>query len=243
MSENGKYNYQGNRNTPNERSFDRGNKTSNYVMDKKFEEASMAYLRNTSIFNDIHVKEEVKDYKRQKRGIDIIAEIDNIDTTVDVKAIASQLPTFCFELAGSVSTGQVGWLINDELETDYYLLVYHDTGGDDSYSFSKNKIIKDNACIQETEAILIKKSALLNKIEEEIHCDLNRIVELIRQKDTSKYRTERLKFNAEGEIFWGKGGNIYFTLSKKLKEQPINVVVRKNILYSIATKRWLIQEK
>ena len=74
------------------------NKRTNWVGDKAFEETSIQYLQNTNIFKDMNIQEIVKDRDRQLRGIDVIAQLYGQDIKVDIKSIASQLPTFCFEI-------------------------------------------------------------------------------------------------------------------------------------------------
>ena len=99
------------------------NKRTNWVGDKAFEETSIQYLQNTNIFKDMNIQEIVKDRDRQLRGIDVIAQLYGQDIKVDIKSIASQLPTFCFEISGNINTSQKGWLINPDVETEYYLIV------------------------------------------------------------------------------------------------------------------------
>lgn len=139
------------------------NKRTNWVGDKAFEETSIQYLQNTNIFKDMNIQEIVKDRDRQLRGIDVIAQLYGQDIKVDIKSIASQLPTFCFEISGNINTSQKGWLINPDVETEYYLIVYHEIIGASSYRQGKALMTQDN--VAETEAMLINKETLKKRLK------------------------------------------------------------------------------
>lgn len=215
------------------------NKKTNWVGDKMFEETSIEYLKNTNIFKDMNVKEIVKDKERQLRGIDVIAQLLGKDVSVDVKSIASQLPTFCFEVSGNIHTNQLGWLINPKVETEYYLVVYHDIVGASSYRQGKALMNQDN--VASTEAFLIKKEDLKKEIERVLG-DLNSVVEKIRGYNIQQKSS--VKFDETGEIVKNKRKmDIYPVLSCGLYEQPINVVVRKEVLNKLAIMHWYIVDK
>lgn len=237
-------NYQSNSNNQcfqgnNQALKNQGNKTSGWVGDKLFEETSMNYLLQSRIFKDLNIKSIIKDRTRQLQGIDVIGEWQNIPINIDVKSIASQLGTFCFEISGNVSSGQVGWLLNDSLLTDYYLIVYHEVeGAPNNYRLGKR--IMTNTNIIETEALLIKKETLKQRIEQEMHIPLDEVVSRIREGDfTHKKSVVRFDRNLN-EVKGSVKELIYPTLSAGLKEQPINVVIRKSVLLEIAEKHWVI---
>lgn len=216
------------------------NAKSNYLGDKCFEETSMYYLEKSQIFKDMNIREVVHDRKRQLRGIDAIGNLNDKDIYVDVKAIASQLNTFCFEISGNISTNQIGWLINPNLETTHYLVVYHTVkGAEKNYRLGKRIMTVNN--VIETEALLIEKEKLTKFIQEELNNELPQIVEQIRG----------LELEGRGVVRFDKDmnatkksikQNAYPTISLGLKEQPINVVVRKECLKQIAQRHWIIED-
>lgn len=216
-------------------------KKSNYLGDKCFEETSMHYLENTQIFKDMNIREVVHDRARQLKGIDAIGSIGNVSINVDVKAIASQLNTFCFEISGNVSTNQVGWLINPKLETTHYLIVYHTVkGAERNYRLGKRIMTVNN--VIETEALLIEKEKLKSFIQKELGQNLDSVVKEIRKQDLEGRGVVR--FNKEMNVVKGTvNQKAYPTISLGLKEQPINVVVRKESLKELADKHWIIEDE
>lgn len=216
------------------------NAKSNYLGDKCFEETSMYYLEGTQIFKDMNIREVVHDRTRQLKGIDAIGNIEDRDINIDVKAIASQLNTFCFEISGNVSTNQVGWLINPKLKTTHYLVVYHTVkGAERNYRLGKRIMTVNN--VIETEALLIEKEKLTNFIQEELKDDLPHIVEQIRSLDLEGRGVVRFDKNMNATKR-SINQNAYPTISLGLKEQPINVVVRKECLKQLAQKHWIIKD-
>lgn len=227
----------------NQQSSEKGNQRpihSSWKIDKRFEETSMNYLSNSPIFNDLNVKEIINDRPRQLKGIDIIAEINKKESNVDVKAIASQLPTFCFEISGNVHSGQVGWLLKEDLETDYYLIVYHEVkGAEKNYNLGKKIMTYDN--IIKTEAFLISKIKLKHRIEKQFGMKLEEVVSYIRELKLEGDKV--IRFHNDLTIQEGKGNrnlNIYPTISLNIYEQPINIVIRKEVLKELADNHWII---
>ena len=215
------------------------NKRTNWVGDKAFEETSIQYLQNTNIFKDMNIQEIVKDRDRQLRGIDVIAQLYGQDIKVDIKSIASQLPTFCFEISGNINTSQKGWLINPDVETEYYLIVYHEIIGASSYRQGKALMTQDN--VAETEAMLINKETLKKEIERHLG-DLEVLVDKIRAYEI--HQKSAARFNEKGELVKNRNRmNIYPVLSCGLYEQPINIVVRKEVLKELAIMHWIIHDK
>ena len=198
------------------------NKRTNWVGDKAFEETSIQYLQNTNIFKDMNIQ-----------------ELYGQDIKVDIKSIASQLPTFCFEISGNINTSQKGWLINPDVETEYYLIVYHEIIGASSYRQGKALMTQDN--VAETEAMLINKETLKKEIERHLG-DLEVLVDKIRAYEI--HQKSAARFNEKGELVKNRNRmNIYPVLSCGLYEQPINIVVRKEVLKELAIMHWIIHDK
>lgn len=226
---------------------------SNFVRDKKFEEASLEWLRTrSSILKDIGTKEIVHDRARQLKGIDLLCDMPRTipksvfkrkNRKVDIKAMAMIFPTFAFEISGNVSSGQVGWLVKEGLETDYYLIAYHRIENEGrSYYWNKVNFTIDG--VVETRAILIKKEKLLKAINKEFdNPDFAEVVKEVRalsedKKGICKYVLEngtiRKKEDDEKKL------NMWITVSKQgnIPEQPVNIVIRRQILEKIAEKVW-----
>ena len=189
----------------------------------------------------MNIREIVHDRARQLKGIDAIGSIGNDSINVDVKAIASQLNTFCFEISGNVSTNQVGWLINPKLETTHYLIVYHTVkGAERNYRLGKRIMTVNN--VIETEALLIEKEKLKSFIQKELGQNLDSVVKEIRKLDLEGRGVVR--FNKEMNVVKGTvNQKAYPTISLGLKEQPINVVIRKESLKELADKHWIIEDE
>lgn len=226
-------------------------KKSTWVIDKKFEETSMEFLRaKTEILKELGTKEIVKDRDRQIKGIDLICDIPKAfpksffklkGKNVDVKSIAKVIPTFSFEISGNKSSGQIGWLANSTLETDYYLIVYHQIENESqSYKTNKQKMTTDNVIY--TKALLIKKDKLKSLIKDSINNkSFNVLVEEIRELSEEKKGINRYVLDTEGKVI-EKGSEskseIYFTVSNQIKERPINIIVKRHILEQISERIW-----
>ena len=221
-----------------------------WCIDKKFEETSVEFLRKkTNILKELGTKEIVKDRDRQLKGIDLVCDIPRIfpksffkkkDRNVDIKSIAKVIPTFSFEISGNASSKQVGWLCNDALATDYYLIVYHQIEDESmSYKINKQKMTIDN--IIYTKALLIKKEKLINLLKEELHeVSIEKIVEDIRNQSEDKKGIRRYIIDNSGKLK-EKGSEdtkFYFTVSNQLREKPVNVIIKRQFLEKIAEHVW-----
>ena len=224
-------------------------KETEWEADKKFEETAMKYLEHkTTILEDLKSEGYVTDKETQLKGIDFYATHNNKRVAVDVKSIAAEdFHTFCFEVAGNRYSGQIGWLINDKLETDYYLVTYHDVENYGSnYSYAKYKMTEDN--INRTVAYLIKKETLMDLIQKHIKSpDIPNVVKQIRNMEPNyKNKTYTIKFRVSNNSVYPYDSRdwkltkpmVYFAVSPKKGEVPINIVVRRSLLEDIAERKW-----
>ena len=218
---------------------------SKFFIDKQFEQESWAYLKESEIFYNDCMKliAEVKQREFQKMGMDTVCLINGEVKTVDVKAMAGVLPTFSQELK-NITSGNIGWLLNDELKTDYYLFVYHlIEGGTGNYSRDKALLTREN--IKYTKAILIEKEKILEIIKESIGLNKEELRELTQSIETEFKETGETKFQYKDNhlIPYKKGQErCYFVVSKYIKEQPINCIVRRDALEENALKVFEIKE-
>ena len=94
----------------------------------------------------------------------------------------------------------------------------------------------------ETEALLIEKEKLKSFIQKELGQNLDSVVKEIRKQDLEGRGVVR--FNKEmNEVKGTVNQKAYPTISLGLKEQPINVVVRKESLKELADKHWIIEDE
>ena len=228
---------------------------SNFKEDKRFEEESTRFLIRSHILMELGTKTIIEDIERQKQGVDLICDIPFDDGTikesqnVDIKAIASTIPTFCFEVAGNTGSGQVGWLLNSELVTDYYLVVYHDIIGGTNYSANKEILTVDN--VNYTKALLINKEKLQQLVLDYFMFDslkdaqdVVKRIKFLNQDETkmTTYSYDGVRITQLNNASGKKNLKMWFSASNHLKERPINVVIRQQLLESISDKIFVLDE-
>lgn len=228
---------------------------SNFKEDKRFEEESTRFLIRSHILMELGTKTIIEDIERQKQGVDLICDIPFDDETVkesqnvDIKAIASTIPTFCFEVAGNTGSGQIGWLLNSELVTDYYLVVYHDIIGGTNYSANKEILTVDN--VNYTKALLINKEKLQQLVLDYFmfDClkdaqDVVKRIKFLNQDETkmTTYSYDGVRITQLNNASDKKDLKMWFSASNHLKERPINVVIRQQLLESISDKIFVLDE-
>lgn len=238
----------------NRKNVSRGTKSSskrsNWKADKEFEETVMKYLETqTNILQKLNSQGYIQDLEMQRRGIDFIGYYKDKEIKVDVKSIATNdFKTFCFELAGNVHSGQVGWLLNPSIETDYYLLTYHDVGNYGSnYKEAKHHMTLDN--INETVAYLISKEKIKEIIQQHLKSNnLQKVVDQIRSygpqfkgwRRSVRFKVSNNSVYPYDRNDWKGVNYVYPTLSPQLYEQPINVVINRELLKEVAEEIWRI---
>ena len=228
---------------------------SNFNGDKRFEEESTRFLIRSHILMELGTKTIIEDKERQLQGVDLICDIPFDDGTVkesqnvDIKAIASTIPTFCFEVAGNTGSGQVGWLLNSELVTDYYLVVYHDIIGGTNYSANKEILTVDN--VNYTKVMLINKEKLQQLVLDYFmfDClkdaqDIVKRIEFLNQDETkmTTYSYDGVRITQLKNASDKKDLKMWFSASNHLKERPINVVIRQQLLESISDKIFVLDK-
>ncbi len=136
------------------------------------------------------------------------------------------IPTFAFELSFlRKGTSTLGWLCNDRLETDMYLLIWPFAEKDSCSGISWREFTK-------AECYLIEKKKVLQLLQEH-GLSVN---EMLR-------RAEEIRQNNEhGKILIPGIHGIYYYASdpQKYKEAPINIVIYKGLLRAIAQRRYTV---
>lgn len=167
--------------------------------------------------------------EQQLQGIDVIAKTHSSVAYIDEKAqlyyINKNIPTFAFELQ-FLKGGRVieGWFLNDNLKTTYYLLIWPFASTDEVKKLKKEDFTK-------LDALMISKS----KLREEL-------ASLGFDKATLAKRASQLRrTRTYGKITTGIQGVYYFASDpSKYAEAPINIVVSKSRLISLADAHYEI---
>ena len=166
----------------------------------------------------------------QLSGIDVVAQKDGISYNIDEKAqlhyINKDLPTFAFELSSTrMSNGAVnqGWLLNGTLLTDKYLLLW---------PFARTNsfmgIQEEDFCAARFS--LVDRAKLIHFL-----CQNGFSPDAL-EKDVARIRQEDMA----GRVY-SDNPDIYYYRSTQLDEGPINLVIKRKLIDSIADGSGYIQ--
>lgn len=221
-------------------------KKSFYNMDKKFEEKSTDYILDSGVLEEHGIEdiEIVLDKDEQKKGKDLKGVYKGDRISIDIKSIGALIPTFCQEMM-NVNSGKVGWLVNPDIETDYYFYAYHvtDEGGGNYYT-GKKLIAESTDCIVRNVYIMVSRKKLIRAIEEEMGITLDEHTPLKMLDDIEKLEGKPIE-SCSGQFIYTDDGkmerkhgshSMWISLSSKdrIYEQPLNIIVSRNVLARIA---------
>lgn len=188
----------------------------------------------------------IKDRQQQLQGIDVIIENGNKSTiNIDEKASVyysnAMIPTFAFEINSYQRDGNepvIGWLLNDNLKTDYYNLMWPNVKciqNNEREWIRKplSEIRKPDFTI--IESMMINKKKLIERIEKDI---VPKFEMKLLEYATKIRRNDLVLTN--NKVCLATGYNIVYT--ENLKEKPINLVIKKNILSDVADAIYLISQ-
>ena len=173
----------------------------------------------------------VEDRNLQIMGVDVLVDNDGLYSYFDAKAQSSPKyihnphPTFSFELLFDDRGGVTrdGWFVNDSLITQWYILIWVNkaTVGATGYIENENDI-------RELEVVFLNRRSLKEEIERTISIDglKNKAAEMRRT------HTTREEIN----------NTMHLTFSDRLAEQPVNIVVKKDLLDKIADQRFIVTQ-
>ena len=158
------------------------------------------------------------DIVMQTKGIDCTFKFKDILYKCDEKAatayINKPLHTFAFELSFINRSGyrQMGWFLNDVIETDLYGLVWIDKAA--------KSPLTNTADIQEIETAYVRKSDILKCL-----ASMGWTLDKIMAKEMMIRQTE-------GKVYMG---NVYengckFAYSGHLVEKPVNILIPRKVL-------------
>ncbi len=174
--------------------------------------------------------QRITDRETQREGIDVIVSKNKTQAFIDEKAqlyyINKGLPTFAFEL-GFILNGHetIGWFLNDELRTDRYFLLWPNA----KTSTLKRLKAEDFTSVH---GLMIKKKVLRQYLESNGKSKEYLLAKL----------TQLRKDGAIGKIPSGIEGVYYYVSDpKRYTECPINIVIRKTILESVASASYIIK--
>lgn len=175
--------------------------------------------------------ERVYDKEIQLQGIDVVfTAADERVFLVDEKAqlyyLNKDLPTFAFEinfLRGGWPT--TGWLCNDTLKTDLYLLIWPFAKQDDPKGIRADQFTK-------VDCLLIQKKAILHFLEKNGLSIRQMLDDAKRIRGEGKFG----KIPIEGV----RGIYYYASDPKRYREAPINVVISKKHLLALKQRRYIV---
>lgn len=194
--------------------------------DNIFSNITCEYL-DDNFYNkdDVSNFERITDVNLQLLGIDTIFEINNEKFLCDEKSAVRyrNLKTFSFELSFIGRNGEIreGWLINENLKTNSYLLFYIDKSLSDT---DKDLNLYNKEDIVSSEIILLRKEDIIKYLE-----SIGWTLELLREK-AKRIRTNPQK-EYKGDIFYN---GCKFSFSENLAEKPINVLLSRDKLRKLS---------
>lgn len=168
------------------------------------------------------------DVETQMQGIDVSLSYKRLhDASVDEKALShyinKNIPTFAFELS-FLNRGRTieGWFLDENKKTEYYLLIW-------IWAKKDWDIKKDD--ITNLELYLIPRQGICEYLMQQGY-DSARLREKAQQIRVN---------NIDGAIDKSYDKDYYFFFSKKLVEEPVNVIIRKPVLARLAYERFILE--
>lgn len=198
-------------------------------MDNAAEMQVSAYLDKN--FYPLYTQNFVRytDRKTQMSGIDVSFDLGSLkDILVDEKALSHyvnrDLPTFAFELSFRSSRGDIipGWFYDEQKRTEYYLISWIKATKDKGFQASD---------IMELDTLLVSRSAIQAMLAS------YGLTKAVAESKASAIRQNSIRGVSEKNL---SVRPYYFYYSDQLAELPINLIVRKEILVSVATRRFTI---
>ena len=175
--------------------------------------------------------QRVEDKEAQLAGVDVrFTGLDGTVYHVDEKAqlyyLNKDLPTFAFEIQYMREGREaLGWLCNEELLTDLYLLIWHSATPDRPQQLSWDQFTR-------ADCLLVQKRRILEMLEQE-----GLTLERMCQEAT---RLRRDGHKGKVRIDGLRGIYYYVSDPESYQEAPINLVIAKSRLMKIAQRRYIV---
>lgn len=209
---------------------------SKFKSDKNGEEALSGFL-DKYLYSKLVRNRQLDRYERiyekeqQLQGIDVILHTKGKNINVDEKStlqyINKDIPTFAMELAYK---DKLGWFLNNNLKTDTYFLIWpHATETDLSKINSEDFFFC--SCM-----MIYKKN--IRKYIQNFVTDY----ELFQEIQNIKNGCSTWRKDEKGRYRMPNNNQLYITISKQLQEQPINLVIRKEILKIICCSEIIVEK-
>lgn len=178
--------------------------------------------------------ERIYDRAEQLAGVDVrFTGVDGRVYHVDEKAqlyyLNRDLPTFAFEVQ-FLRRGQeiCGWLCNDSLKTDLYLLIWPFAAQDSPQNIRAEQFTR-------LDCLLVEKKRLLAMLARE---------GLTPERLLREARQHRQNGHTGKIVIDGVSGIYYYVSDiEKYAEAPINVVIAKDRLLRIAQRRYIVTKE
>lgn len=220
-------------------------KKSNREEDARLEGIVNDFLDKYFFNQDFEKVQWVKDKKEQTSGVDVYLtsekfKLDNakVDIKSAVKYSTRYLPTYALEVSFINKWGEdcQGWLVNDKLVTEYYLLLYPR-----SQKYYEEMQVADD--IDYIEYYLVKKTDIMDFLNSRGY-DKERLKE-VSDGMREEYIQEVRKGNGDpGTLRWNSDSqNFYFTLSGTLAEEPVNVVIKRQVYEHYSRAKGKIEKR
>lgn len=156
----------------------------------------------------------------QRRGVDVVFGDSNIDEKVKIRGgylnTILAFPSFELSFVNRNLKRQTGWFLDTDSLTDYYAFIAVYSDAKDEYSVNYDNI--DHLNVMFVNRIQVMKYVLASGIN--------------LGKDMKELATETM-----GDRINHPGTGIHIKMSMQFSEKPINMVVRREILYKLDKTR------
>lgn len=186
--------------------------------------------------------EFISDETRQRQGIDVIYTRNYKEYVIDEKAQmdymyreGGPLDTFVLELLNS-SSGRVGWFINDELETKYYMFIW-------PHADNQLRSVDD---IEYARYALVERTSLKRKIENRYQ-SVERLKEYASKLSAGILEGAYEKYNKMYFKEQPFDSNAYLVYTKEPTngngkvERPVNLVVSRKLIEEVAEETGILK--
>jgi hypothetical protein len=203
-------------------------------------EAQLACFLDTYLYNRFPQSDSFSRIERMHNKTDQLAGVDvrftgkdgtvyDVDEKAQLYYLNKNLPTFAFEIQ-FLREGRptIGWLCNNSLKTDLYLLIWPFATQDTPRDIRWHQFAK-------ADCLLIQKKRLLAMLERE-GLTIERM-----QREAAQLRAN----GHTGKVTIDGVRGIYYFASdpQRYREAPINIVVAKDRLRSIAQRRYIVTKE
>ena len=201
---------------------------SQYKRDQEVESITAQFL-DEYFYSKAKSKSIVQRYhdeEHQFSGIDISINETNFDEKVKYYGCLNQIQQFVgFECSLKNRGGYIqdGWYLNDDLKTDYYAIIGLYTTVEDS------NLLSSESQISSVDVLWVKKTDIDNLLIK------NGKSKLEIKSDIEKFRVEYTPSFYQGKQRkkYESISDFWLTFSKHLREEPINLVIPRQILEAL----------